>query len=155
MDTRLILYDHADAEAVDAAMAVMDQAFDAAFGEAWTRLQLVGMLELPGSWMTIAYAGNEPAGFTLTRSIFDEAELLLIAVAPRYRRTGMGRKLLQKSIQDARSRSVKQMHLEVRDGNEAATLYRQAGFVQMKRRKDYYRGAGGQIFDALTFSLSL
>jgi ribosomal-protein-alanine N-acetyltransferase len=56
---------------------------------------------------------------------------------------------------DARSRSVKTMHLEVRAGNEAATLYGQAGFTQVNRRKDYYHGADGQIFDALTFSRAL
>lgn len=155
MRTRLTSHDHADSDAMDAAMAVMGQAFDAAFGEAWNRTQLAGMLELPGSWLTIAWIVGKPAGFTLARAIFDEAELLLVAVDPEHRRTGIGRQLLEKSMLDARSRSVKQMHLEVRAGNQAAKLYRQVGFVQVNHRKDYYRGEDGQIFDALTFSRTL
>ncbi len=152
---RLTGCDHADPAALDAAMAVMERGFDAMFGEAWNRGQLAGMLELPGSWLTVAWIDDAPAGFTLLRAIFDEAELLLIAVDPGHRRRGLGRQLLQKAMLDARSRGVTQMHLEVRAGNGAASLYSQSGFVQANRRKDYYRGSDGQIFDALTFSRRL
>jgi ribosomal protein S18 acetylase RimI-like enzyme len=33
----------------------------------------------------------------------------------------------------------------------AAALYRAAGFVSVGRRKNYYHGADGERFDAVTF----
>ena len=44
---------------------------------------------------------------------------------------------------------------EVRDGNPALVLYRGAGFVQVGRRRGYYRGRSGKVFDALTFKRQL
>lgn len=61
---------------------VMAAAFDPQWGEAWTRSQLLGVMALPGIKLLIAEAGEEPAGFALTRSVLDEAELLLLGVAP-------------------------------------------------------------------------
>jgi ribosomal-protein-alanine N-acetyltransferase len=81
----------------------------------------------------------------------DEAELLLIAVAPEHGRRGVGRALLQAFIDRARRDGAIRIHLEVRDGNAAVALYRAAGFAEAGRRRDYYRGGGG-LFDALTFA---
>ena len=45
-----------------------------------------------------------------------------------------------------------QLHLEVRDGNPAVRLYKRAGFSQVGRRRNYYSGRDGQLFDALTLA---
>ncbi len=81
----------------------------------------------------------------------DEAELLLIAVRMRYRRLGVARALLDQATQDAVSGGVTALHLEVREGNPAIGLYRDAGFIQIGTRRAYYRGRTGKVFDALTF----
>ena len=51
----------------------------------------------------------------------------------------------------ARSLGMRKAHLEVRDGNGAMTMYQEAGFTQIGRRRKYYRGSDGSTFDALTF----
>jgi len=58
-------------------------------------------------------------------------------------------------IADARDRSVKKLHLEVRAGNDATRLYVREGFSKVGERRGYYRGKHGQQFDAQTFSRSL
>ena len=136
-------------------MIVMRDAFDPEFGEAWTEAQCAGILGMPGSRLLVARRGREPAGFAMSRTVIDETELLLIAVRPGVRRTGIGRALLDRAIADATADGSDWLHLEVRDGNGAALLYAQAGFVQVGRRRQYYRGQSGRLFDALTFRCRL
>ncbi len=136
-------------------MIAMGDAFDPLYGEAWTEAQCAGILGMPGSWLLIARCGEEPAGFALLRKIPGEAELLLIAVRERFRRQGVGRALLNRAIEDAVADGIEALHLEVRDGNPALALYRDAGFVQVGSRRGYYRGRTGKVFDALTFKRHL
>jgi ribosomal-protein-alanine N-acetyltransferase len=110
---------------------------------------------MPGSWLLIARAGGDPAGFALLRTIAGETELLLIAVRNRYRRQGIARALIDQAIADSAENGAQTLHLEVRDGNPAAELYRSAGFTPVGVRRDYYRGRTGKVFDALTFKRRL
>lgn len=135
--------------------AIMQAAFDPQFGEAWTPAQCAGMLSLPGSWLTIAEMEHEPAGFALTRATLGDGELLLLATLPEVRRRGIASALLRGVIADARERGVTEFHLEVRSGNPAFRLYRQAGFSKVGRRPDYYRGIHGDRYDAETLLLNL
>ena len=91
-------------------------------------------------------------GFSLLRTVMDEAELLLVAVAPGVQRRGIGRALINHFIEHAHRIGATRLHLEVRDGNAAAMLYRDAGFEVTGRRRNYYRGPGGQQSDALTLA---
>ena len=131
---------------------IMQQAFDARYGEAWTPSQCLGMLALPGVWLVLASLDGEDVGFALARSTGPEAELLLLATSPSARRRGVGGALLRAVIAEARARRVVQLHLEVRAGNDAVRLYRREGFVKVGERRNYYRGKGGQLFDAHTFA---
>ncbi|TPG43509.1 ribosomal-protein-alanine N-acetyltransferase [Sphingomonas koreensis] len=141
-----------DLAAVD---AVMRDAFDPRFGEAWTPGQCAGVMAMPGVWLTIAEADGVVAGFAMTRAILDEAELLLLAVRPVFRRRGIGKALLRSVIAACGERGVAKIHLEVRAGNEAIELYRLAGFTKIGERRDYYRPKSGKLFDAMTFQKSL
>ncbi len=142
-------------ENLDEIMTIMREAFDPAFGEGWSRSQCAGMLEDAHAWTNIAYRDGEPAGFALSRTIVDEAELLLVAVRPGYRGTGIGRELVREACAAAAARKAKKLHLEVREGNKAHQLYLSMGFEQIGRRGGYYRGPDGALFDALTLSRSL
>ena len=136
-------------------MTVMNAAFDPGYGEAWTEAQTLSMLALPGVWLSLAKIDGTPAGFALNRIIADEAELLLLAVSPLYRRTGVGMALIEHTREQMRQRNGTHLHLEVRYNNPAIQLYHKAGFVQVGRRPGYYRGIDGQILDALTLSWSI
>ncbi len=131
---------------------IMRGAFDPRYGEAWTRSQCLGVLALTGVHLTIALVDDQPAGFTMTRMIADEAELLLIAVAPDFHRRGVGTALLRGVIAACQSAAITRLHLEVRAGNDAVGLYQAHGFAQVGERRAYYRGSTGQAFDAHTFS---
>jgi ribosomal-protein-alanine N-acetyltransferase len=140
---------HADLRDV---MAVMDDSFDPRFGEAWTTAQCAGLLPLPGVWLTLARDGEAVLGFSLARLVADEAELLLLAVKTAGQRRGIGRILLEHFEDEAVARGAAKLHLEVREGNHALSLYERAGFGLMGRRRDYYSGQKGDRYDALTLA---
>jgi len=148
-------------DALDSIMAVMEAAFDPAFGEAWTRRQVGDALSMRGTHCLLAGPdGEEPppggpvAGFALSRGFMDEEELLLLAVTPDLRGQGIGRRLLERFVQAARARGATRLFLEMREGNAAESLYRAAGFVNVGRRRHYYRHGQGAPMDAITFALS-
>jgi [ribosomal protein S18]-alanine N-acetyltransferase len=141
---------------VDDVMPIMTAAFDPVYGEAWTRGQCLGMLALPDTWLLVAKDSEAGfVGFALSRRTLDEAELLLIAVAPQARAQGVGRALIERTAAEARRRGAAKLMLEVRATNPALTLYQATGFDQIGRRRDYYRGADGALNDALTLCRSL
>lgn len=130
---------------------IMRRAFDPKYGEAWTRGQCLGIMAMPGVWLTLASMDGATVGFAMTRAMGDEAELLLLATDPSVRRSGVGGALLRSVLNDARDRAIKQLFLEVRADNEAIELYRLLGFVKVGERRGYYRGQSGQLYDAYTF----
>lgn len=131
---------------------VMGAAFDPQWGEAWTRSQLLGVMALPGIKLLIAEAGEEAAGFALTRSVLDEAELLLLGVVPEHRRTRIGSQLVEAVVADCAAHNVETLHLEVRSNNPAILFYSTHGFAKCGERRNYYKGADGRHYDAHTYS---
>jgi ribosomal-protein-alanine N-acetyltransferase len=150
-----LLFERCEAGQLDGVEEIMVRAFDPAFGEAWTRSQCAGILPMAGVALTLARnaASGVAHGFSLVRTVADEAELLLIAVDPGARRKGIGRELIEHFIGHATTAGATRLHLEVRDGNDAIALYHAAGFKVAGRRKLYYRGADGRQYDALTLVL--
>lgn len=146
---------------LDRLMAVMDHAFDPHWGEAWTRRQVEDAL-VTGlcDYFLISGSGEEAgpgepaAGFTLTRMVAGEAELLLLAVHPLWRERGLGGKLLDVLLHRAKDQGVNRVFLEMRRGNPAERLYRRFGFEPVGERPNYYRTKTGERIDAVTFALS-
>ncbi len=144
---------------LDHIMAVMEVAFDPAYGEAWTRRQVADALATANTYCLLAGPAGEPfagagsaAGFALSRGAADEEELLLIAVRPGWRGRGIGAALLGRFIEEAGRRGAHRLFLEMREGNVAEGLYRGRGFREVGRRRNYYCSGGNAQFDALTFS---
>jgi ribosomal-protein-alanine N-acetyltransferase len=144
---------------LDRIMAVMQAAFDPAFGEAWTRRQVEDAL-LVGNchFGLIAPNGDPPGeagqtvGFFLSRYGFEEEELLLLAVAPDHRRLGLGARLLERFAAAARQRGARRLLLEMRRNNNAESLYRSHGFKPIGERRNYYRSPDGGRIDAITYA---
>lgn len=137
---------------IDVLMQVMTNAFDPLFGEAWNAGQCLGILSLPDVWLSFAEQDERAVGFALSRLLMDEAELLLLAVEPHARGAGVGRALIERTVGIAADKGAHRLLLEVRDGNQAFDLYRDAGFGEIGRRRDYYRGLDGTTRDALTLA---
>lgn len=135
---------------LDAVMSVMEDSFDPAYGEAWTAPQCAGLMPMPGVWLSLARDGGDVVGFALSRIVINEAELLLLAVKKSEQGKGIGKMLLQDFIEIAAARGATQLHLEVRDGNGAISLYNSFNFQEVGRRRKYYTGKDGQLFDAVT-----
>ena len=144
--------DEGGAADLDAVMSVMNDSFDPCFGEAWTAPQCAGLLPMPGVWLSIARRDGEPVGFAMSRIVAREAELLLLAVKAKDQRSGVGKLLLDAFVAQASARGAERLHLEVREGNHAVKLYSRSGFTQVGRRRNYYSGRDGQIYDALTLA---
>jgi [ribosomal protein S18]-alanine N-acetyltransferase len=140
---------------LDAVMGIMQQAFDPAFGEAWTRAQCAGILPMSGVAMTLARDSDHPVGFTLSRSVADEAELLLIAVLPTARGKGVASALLRHFILASADKGVHRLHLEVREDNPAVAVYARHSFRVHGRRAKYYKCIDGQYIDALTMGRTI
>jgi len=141
-----------DERDIDLLMRVMTNAFDPLYGEAWNSGQCLGILSLPDVWLTFAEEEDRPVGFALARLLIDEVELLLLAVEPDARGHGIGRALIERTAQIAVDKGATRLLLEVRDGNHALNLYQEAGFGEIGRRRDYYRGLDGTTRDALTLA---
>jgi len=142
---------------IEAVMRVMDAAFGDRFGEAWTRSQLGGILPMAGVALILARDSEDgdAIGCSLFRTMADESELLLIAVMPNAQGRGVGRLLLDDFLDRARNDGVVRVHLEVREGNSAVSLYRTAGFSPVGRRRNYYHAPDGHRFDAVTLAYQL
>jgi ribosomal-protein-alanine N-acetyltransferase len=146
-----------DSGDLDDVMQVMTAAFGSRFGEAWSRSQCAGILPMGGVSLVLARdaESEEPIGFSLSRTVAGESELLLLGVLPSRHREGIGGVLLEDFVERARSQGAARLHLEVRDGNPAVNMYRDAGFEPVGRRRNYYHAADGRRFDALTLAQDL
>ena len=75
--------------------------------------------------------------------IIDEAHITNVAVHPDFRRLGLGRKIMETMVAEARSRNILRMTLEVRKSNKAAIqLYKDTGFLIAGIRPGYYYDNG-------------
>ncbi|MDB5701777.1 MAG: family N-acetyltransferase [Sphingomonadales bacterium] len=131
-------------------MKVMTAAFDPRFGEAWTASQCLALMTMPGTRLVLA-RDNLLLGFALSRTIAEECELMMLGVDPTMQRRGVGGRLLKNVVASAVSEQATAIFLEVRSGNPASKLYVCSGFEKVGIRKSYYRGRGGEVFDAETY----
>lgn len=144
-----------DARDIAAIMPVMENAFDPVFGEAWTAAQCLSTLILPGAQLLVATLKNEITGFTLSRWVCNEEELLLIGVLPSARRSGVGRQLIETLLQNSFNAGRNVVFLEVREGNTAEYFYSKIGFQPVGRRPSYYKAHNGNHWDAITMALKV
>lgn len=144
-----------DATDIAAIMPIMNDAFDPAFGEAWSSTQCLSALAMPDCRLLIAKEQGGVCGFAISRWVLDTEELLMIGVARKYQRKNIGSLLLQHIIRIARKAGRTQLFLEVRDGNLAHHFYEKFGFQPIGRRKNYYKGTDGARPDAVTMSFLL
>ena len=92
----------------------------------------------------------------MLRLLGDDAELMTIAVEPKFRGKGVGRALLQACFEDLRMTPSRRMILEVAADNPAAIrLYEKLGFKRLSERKGYYARPDGQPATALVMARDL
>ena len=141
-----------DATDIATIMPIMGDAFDPAFGEAWTAAQCLSALAMPDCRLLIAKSRDEVLGFSISRWVLDTEELLMIGVVKDRQRQKIGSSLLYETIKNATTGNRTQLFLECREGNKAIDFYSNIGFQPIGRRKKYYSSADGNRPDAITMS---
>ena len=97
--------------------------------------------------------GNTLVGFAIASVTAPEAELETIVTAVPHQRRGVARELFSFLKNELRHQEIKELFLEVREGNHAARgFYRFLGFKEDGRRKAYY---AHPVEDAILMRLSL
>ena len=135
------------AEHLDAIAALEQQCFS----EPWSRPALEEELTNPQAYFVVAVLAGNAAGYAGMHVALDEAYTDNVAVAPEFRRHGIGRALMAALAQQCQASGCRFLSLEVRQSNEAAiSLYREMGFREEGRRKRFYRSPEE---DALIFTL--
>jgi len=110
------------------------------FSDPWSETSFREALESPWSFGLVAHTGRGIAGYLIGREVAGTGEVLNLAVAPEYRRHGVGRALLRAGLSFLRKRRVEEVYLEVRESNQSAqALYLSSGFRPVGQRTAYYR----------------
>jgi ribosomal-protein-alanine N-acetyltransferase len=129
---------------------------EAVYSHPWTRGNFQDSLYSGYQAQTLRDAHGELLGYFLVMLAVDEAHLLNISVAALHQHKGLGRVLLDHATSLARQHRMHTMLLEVRESNvHAAKVYRQYGFAEIGRRKNYYPAANQTREGAIVMSLPL
>ena len=85
-----------------------------------------------------------PIGYMVLATVVDQAEILNIAIDPQYQGHSLGSQLLNYALQSLPA-IIEEVLLEVRVSNfPAISLYFNYGFIEVGRRRDYYRTEFGR-----------
>jgi len=129
-----------------------------AFFHGWPETEIASYVSNPHrSPVYIACdARRRIAGFMILRLTNDEAELLSIVVAEKWRGKGLGNALLTAGLNDLLHTPVERLFLEVAQNNlPALKLYSQFGFDEVGRREGYYLSKNGKPATALVMRCEL
>jgi [ribosomal protein S18]-alanine N-acetyltransferase len=141
----------ADAEACAAIHA-------ASFAHPWPAAEFEALIANAsvGALAAVDSVSKALRGFSLARCAADEAEILTIAVAARFRRRGVGRALLERQSAQLAASGVRNLFLEVETGNAAAlALYARMGFARIGERPGYYKRPAQTAGHALVLKKTL
>jgi ribosomal-protein-alanine N-acetyltransferase len=122
----------------------------ASFHRGWGESEFETMLAERNTLVHRLRRGRKTIGFAASRIGADEAEILSVAIDPRYRGKGLSRDLLLTHLGHLAGRGVRTIFLEVEENNQPARrLYERAGFTIVGRRERYYQQPGGEQLNAL------
>ena len=115
-----------------------------AFEFAWSRNDFESSLKTGHSFLLLKEE-ESLLGMAVYMQIFEQSELLTIAVAPDQQGKGYGKLILNEVMARLAAHGAESLFLEVRVSNERArNLYRNAGFQEISRRKGYYPTRDGR-----------
>ena len=104
-------------------------------------MRVAASIRAPNVNVLVARVDDNMAGFAIMRYGDDDAHLDLLAVAPAYRRAGIGRQLLLWLEECAVVAGIFSIALEVRAKNAGAQLfYERMGYRKLAELPGYYQG---------------
>ena len=110
------------------------------FSQPWSEKSVAGELDNPQALWLVAMEGDRLAGYVGSQTVMDETDMMNLAVAPQFRRQGVGKALVNALVASLKELGSRCLTLEVRDSNgPARALYAKLGFAEVGRRRGYYR----------------
>jgi len=125
-----------------------------AFHPPWSTAQLQAQLVSDKGLNFGLLLDGQLVGFVFYQCLFEQAEILQIAIDPSYQQRGLAVRLLLSSFALIQQQKIEAVLLEVRKSNLAAIkLYKRLSFTLDGKRKGYYPSdVNGQREDALLFT---
>jgi len=109
------------------------------FAEAWSYQSFIEALTHDYELDVWRTTRGKLAAYYLGHDVLDEVHVMQLAVAPAFRRQGLGARLTRYILDKKHRKGMRRIWLEVRASNMAAQhLYTGLGFRSAGRRKDYY-----------------
>lgn len=109
------------------------------FSDPWSEEDFYDSLTKDNNTYLIAEINDEIIGYCGYWGVAGEGDIYNVAVKKEFRGQRIGYQMLKSLIQDAYSRGITALTLEVRHTNEAAIhLYESLGFERVGVRKDFY-----------------
>jgi len=122
------------------------------FPSPWKRDHFLHEIAAPHSYPFVAECAGVVAGYVCLTVLFEEAQILDIAVAADRRGRGIALMLMEFAVGTAMEKGAEVLALEVRSSNRAAILlYERLGFKPIGLRAGYYEG----LDDALLMEKNL
>ncbi len=111
------------------------------FSDFWSEKAMKEELKAKQAHYYVAEENGEILGYIGFWLIYDEAEIMKVAVKTNVRKNGVGNALLKAAMDEASFMGAKKMLLEVRKSNAPARrLYEKNGFISYHTRERYYEG---------------
>ena len=109
------------------------------FADCWNERTLCELLSMTNYDIIVSVSEGLVTGYCCFSLLFDEAEILRIAVIPEKRNCGQGYVLLEHILKMLSTGGASNVFLEVRTGNiPARRLYEKLGFENIYVRENYY-----------------
>ena len=110
------------------------------FSDPWSENSVASELNNKLALWLVAEEGDRVAGYIGSQTVLDETDMMNVAVHPDHRRKRIGEALVLQLVEELKMLGSRCLTLEVRASNASAiALYEKLGFVQIGRRKNYYR----------------
>jgi len=126
-----------------------------AYGEDhWNRDVFYSELDRKNSYNKVVLNNkNKAVAFLISSYLFEEAELLSIAVLKEYRGQGLSKLLIEDFIRHSKFNGIEKIFLEVKETNKVAkSLYKRFNFKVISQRKNYY--SDGTNADIMVWELA-
>ena len=109
------------------------------FSVPWSKQGFMDALQKTDAYYIVAVTDDRVVGYCGAYGVCDEADINQVAVTGKYRRSGIGERMVRQLLDGLKERGYLYTTLEVRKSNTAAiALYEKLGFVSEGIRKNFY-----------------
>lgn len=111
-----------------------------AFVSHWSKQTFIDELSSENGHYITLNDNGKILGYTGFRFVLDEGHITTLAVDKKKRKKGIGTKLIEQLLKDAKDAGLGKLFLEVRQSNiPAQKIYKKLGFKVIDRRREYYQ----------------